>query len=204
MESQSYNYSSSSTTYHHCSCPHGKNSKPSPPPPPPSYHSSLHSVRKLPAKPWKKPIAPLPPIPPRVYKVDHVDFKQVVQKLTAAPEFQPRRLQSVAPPPLSLSTPTPAAAAAAVSSDNNNIGNKGATLELFPSPNNITATMTPLSSFYRELMSETLDTQPWNISDSFAVVSPLGFGSSPNSHPWCSFPLLSPGTLSSLEQSTVL
>ncbi|XP_075519978.1 uncharacterized protein LOC142553295 [Primulina tabacum] len=67
------------------------------------FRSSLHSVRKHPSKKiMKKPIAPLPPTPPKIYKVDPLAFKDVVQKLTSAQEFQPSRLQEVAPPPLSL------------------------------------------------------------------------------------------------------
>ncbi|KAK6152806.1 hypothetical protein DH2020_012445 [Rehmannia glutinosa] len=82
--------------------------KPPPPAAPPSFRSALHSVRKFPAKtlkPKKLPIAPLPPIPARIYKVNAVDFKDTVQKLTGAPEFQPTRLREVAPPPLCLSPP---------------------------------------------------------------------------------------------------
>ncbi|XAR51386.1 hypothetical protein NMG60_11005999 [Bertholletia excelsa] len=109
--------------------------------------SGLHSVRKLPAKPWNKmPIAPLPPTPPRVYKVDSAEFKQVVQRLTTAREFQSSRLQSVAPPPLDLST-----AASSVS----DIGKVGAETELLHTPKTTSA----LSEIYRELMSET--TEAW-------------------------------------------
>ncbi|KAJ6732685.1 hypothetical protein OIU74_004602 [Salix koriyanagi] len=75
---------------------------------PQSYHLSLHSIRKPQMKPGKKPIAPLPPTPPRVYKVDPINFRDLVQKLTGAPEPEPQhqpRLQSVAPPPLDLATP---------------------------------------------------------------------------------------------------
>ncbi|MCE5167307.1 hypothetical protein HAX54_047314 [Datura stramonium] len=100
----------------------------------PSYYSSLHGVRRPPTKPMTKlPIAPLPPTPPKIYIIELVNFKEVVQMLTAAPEFQSvsnntisssdsdsgsssdggplsvsgsfnsRRLQNVAPPPLDLS-----------------------------------------------------------------------------------------------------
>ncbi|XP_073119892.1 uncharacterized protein [Henckelia pumila] len=71
------------------------------------FRSSLHSVRKRPSSKniMKKPIAPLPPTPPKIYKVDPLAFKDVVQKLTSAQEFQPTRLQEVAPPPLSLAPP---------------------------------------------------------------------------------------------------
>ncbi|XVF61390.1 hypothetical protein PTKIN_Ptkin08bG0125500 [Pterospermum kingtungense] len=54
---------------------------------PPPFHASLHSVRKPLAKPWKKPIAPFPPTPTKVYKVDPINFRDLVQKLTGAPEF---------------------------------------------------------------------------------------------------------------------
>ncbi|CAI9780799.1 unnamed protein product [Fraxinus pennsylvanica] len=70
-----------------------------------NFYSALHSVRKLPMKQVKKPIAPFPPTPPKIYKVDPVNFKEVVQKLTSATESQSTRLQEVAPPPLSLSPP---------------------------------------------------------------------------------------------------
>ncbi|XP_073298282.1 uncharacterized protein [Primulina huaijiensis] len=73
---------------------------------PVGFRSSLHSVLKHPSKNiMKKPIAPLPPTPPKIYKVDPLAFKDVVQKLTSAQEFQPTRLQEVAPPPLNLSPP---------------------------------------------------------------------------------------------------
>lgn len=54
-------------------------------------HSSswLRSVRKTPAKPWKKaPVAPMPPTPIKVYKVDAINFRDVVQQLTGAPEHE--------------------------------------------------------------------------------------------------------------------
>ncbi|KAL8472874.1 hypothetical protein ACS0TY_029262 [Phlomoides rotata] len=75
--------------------------------PPQAYRAALHAVRKTPTKYviTKKSIAPMPPVPPKIYKVDRVDFRDVVQSLTAAPGFQRRRLQEVAPPPLSLSPP---------------------------------------------------------------------------------------------------
>ncbi|KAK7386351.1 hypothetical protein VNO78_26530 [Psophocarpus tetragonolobus] len=51
-----------------------------------SHNSWLHSVRKSPAKPWKKaPVAPMPPTPVKVYKVDAINFRDVVQQLTGAP-----------------------------------------------------------------------------------------------------------------------
>ncbi|KAJ4963263.1 hypothetical protein NE237_023202 [Protea cynaroides] len=74
------------------------------PPPPPSL-STLRSVRKRLAKPWKKPMPmamqQLPP-PPKVYRVDSTNFRKLVQQLTGAPEIQSQRLHSKAPPPLDL------------------------------------------------------------------------------------------------------
>uniref|UniRef100_A0A7N0TNM8 VQ domain-containing protein n=1 Tax=Kalanchoe fedtschenkoi TaxID=63787 RepID=A0A7N0TNM8_KALFE len=64
----------------------------------------LHSVKKPLHKPWRKPVAPLPPNPTRVYKVRPVEFKDVVQKLTGAPEFQLSRLRTAAPAPLDLNS----------------------------------------------------------------------------------------------------
>lgn len=94
----SYNTSTSSSSY--SSTHHFSKSKEAQP----SYHSALHSIRR-PLQPklmMKKPIAPLPPTPPKIYQVEPSNFKEVVQKLTSIPEFQPRRLQDMAPPPLNL------------------------------------------------------------------------------------------------------
>ncbi|KAL8125030.1 hypothetical protein AgCh_012632 [Apium graveolens] len=91
----SYNTSNSSSSSNHFS--RAKEAQP-------SYHASLHSIRR-PLQPklmLKKPIAPLPPTPPKIYQVEPSNFKEVVQKLTSIPEFQPRRLKDMAPPPLSL------------------------------------------------------------------------------------------------------
>lgn len=128
----------------------------------------------------KKPIAPLPPTKPKVYKVEPMKFKEVVQRLTAAPEFQlrsRRRLQEMAPPPLDLSSSSsssaspifleqekPAAAAAAAAAAEVNI-----------------------NYFHETAVVE---------RKSCGALSPLGFNFSLFS------PLLSPGTLSLLEQST--
>lgn len=91
----SYKTSASSSSTNHFS--RAKESQP-------SYHSALHSIRRpLQPKPMmKKPIAPLPPTPPKIYQVEPSNFKEVVQKLTSIPEFQPRRLKDMAPPPLTL------------------------------------------------------------------------------------------------------
>ncbi|KAJ1414560.1 hypothetical protein SESBI_18810 [Sesbania bispinosa] len=54
-------------------------------------HSLLHSVRKSQAKPWKKaPVAPPTPTPIKVYQVDVLNFRNLVQQLTGAPEFKPQ------------------------------------------------------------------------------------------------------------------
>ena len=164
---------------------------------PQSYHSSLHSIRKTQMKPWKKPIAPLPPTPPRVYKVDPINFRDLVQKLTGAPKKEPEpeplsRLQSVAPPPLDLLTPTLFGRDREIAA---------VPLHLLPSP-----AQTPLSaSLYQELMYESLDAKPeWMPESIMSASSSLELNLSPSYHAWCSYPLLSPGTLSSFEQGTVL
>ncbi|KAK7346883.1 hypothetical protein VNO80_21407 [Phaseolus coccineus] len=59
-----------------------------------SHYSWLHSVRKPLAKPRKKaPVAPMPPTPAKVYKVDAINFRDVVQQLTGAPEHKPQPRQ---------------------------------------------------------------------------------------------------------------
>ncbi|KAK7406432.1 hypothetical protein VNO78_08056 [Psophocarpus tetragonolobus] len=71
------------------------------------FHSVLHSVRKAQAKPWKKaPVAPPAPTPIRVYKVDAINFRDLVQQLTGAPEFNPQLHdhQLVVPPKPMLSS----------------------------------------------------------------------------------------------------
>lgn len=65
---------------------------------PPTVHSKQHSVRKIPGKDkiMKKPIAPWPRTPPKVYNVAPINFRDVVQKLTGAPDSQPTRLHEAA------------------------------------------------------------------------------------------------------------
>lgn len=68
-----------------------------------SSYSNLRSVRRPMGKPWKKPaIAPMPPTRPRVYKVDPINFRDLVQKLTGLAELRSPRLQKMAPPPLDI------------------------------------------------------------------------------------------------------
>ena len=157
---------------------------------PQPFHASLHSVRKKPlSKPWKKPIAPLPPTPPKFYKVDPINFRDLVQKLTGAPEFMShsqhqmsssqfhqlphQRLQRVAPPPLHVAA----------------------------SPLSREEVSAPL-----HLLNGLDHTKPQNqtFSDNAIISSnSLGLNLSPSSYNWFAFPILSPGTLSCLEQSTV-
>lgn len=58
-------------------------------------NSLLNSVRKTQPKPWKKAsvIAPQPSTAIRVYEVDVMNFREVVQQLTGAPEFKPHHHQ---------------------------------------------------------------------------------------------------------------
>lgn len=56
-----------------------------------NYLTSLHSTRKQPSsKPLKRPItsSPLKPIHSQVYRVEPVNFKELVQRLTGAPEVE--------------------------------------------------------------------------------------------------------------------
>ncbi|XWS45119.1 hypothetical protein CRYUN_Cryun15aG0109500 [Craigia yunnanensis] len=148
---------------------------------PQPFHASLHSVRKPLAKPWKKPIAPTLP---KVYRVDPINFRDLVQKLTGAPEFvsqshlqsssSHQRIQRVAPPPLHVAA----------------------------SPLSRAEVSAPL-----HLLSGLDHTKLQNqkFSDN-AMITPnsLELNLSPSSYNWCAFPIPSPGTLSSLEQSSVL
>ncbi|KAB1199186.1 hypothetical protein CJ030_MR5G024504 [Morella rubra] len=145
----------------------------------PPNSSLLHTVRKSAAKPWKKPVAPLPPTPSRVYKVDPVNFRDLVQKLTGATELgQSRRLRSAAPPPLNVAA------------------------ELHP----CSTAKKPLSALYHQdlISGAVLQMKQEKASESNESPFFLELNLSPSSHGWFSFPLLSPGSLSSMEQSTVL
>ncbi|GMI98035.1 hypothetical protein like AT2G22880 [Hibiscus trionum] len=153
-----------------------------------SFHASLHSVRKPMGKPWKKPaVSPLQPTPPSrdgatwdmggavappVYKVDPINFRDLVQKLTGGAavvhveshQTPSSRLQRVAPPPppLQVAPPQP---------------------------------LHMVSGFYH--------TKPQNQKFSDASSDSFEFNLSPSSYNWLSSPILSPTTLSSLDQSTV-
>lgn len=140
-----------------------------------SFYNSLHTVRK-PMMMMKKPIAPLPPTKPKVYKVEPMKFKEVVQRLTAAPEFQlrsRRRLQEMAPPPLDLSSSSSLSASPIFLEQEK--------------PAAAAAAEVNINYFHETAVVE---------RKSCGALSPLGFNFSLFS------PLLSPGTLSLLEQST--
>ncbi|CAN4117183.1 unnamed protein product [Withania somnifera] len=189
----------------------------------PSYHSSLHGVRRLPIKPMtKQPIAPLPPTPPKIYKVEPVNFKEVVQMLTSAPEFQSvsnssissshsdpgssfgsitvsgsfssRRLQDIAPPPLDLSP-------VSLQRNNNNNNNIATQWREFlhssSSTNNQVVEL--ISATYNESINDTQEklhiTHRIPSENNFGLCSPLAnFPLSPASFAWCSSILFSPGT----------
>ncbi|KAJ0096633.1 hypothetical protein Patl1_28488 [Pistacia atlantica] len=133
---------------------------------PNSYHSSLHAVRKAPLKPRKKPIAPLPPTRPKVYKVDPVNFLDLVQKLTGSSECQ-------------VSTSQTCGSTSIECGDNY----AAAPLQLLPSP-----AKTPLSALYKELMSEMSDSKPQKMLDCGMESNSLGLSLSPSSHTWVCFP----------------
>ncbi|XP_016434410.2 uncharacterized protein LOC107760821 [Nicotiana tabacum] len=185
----------------------------------PSYHSSLHGVRRLPLKPMtKQPIAPLPPTRPKIYRVEPVNFKEVVQMLTAAPEFQSRsdsssgsdfgsgsgfgsgssssassrRLQDVAPPPLDLSP---------VSLPRNSIAAEWREF-LRPSSssnNRVESVSTACNDSTNEAQERSqLITSRIPSENYFGTCSPLAnFPLSPASFAWCCSILLSPSTLTS-------
>ncbi|KAK9097148.1 hypothetical protein Sjap_022645 [Stephania japonica] len=150
--------------------------------------SFLHSARNneyLTNKPWRKPVPP----PPRVYRVHPANFRDLVQELTGKPKFpanQPR-LQSAraAPPPLmttsTMSLPWTSISQQISALDHNNVVvSESNTSEVFASSDSSA------------------------MSNGAAIDASFAMASSPTS--WCtnwcsSTPLLmSPGTLTSLEQ----
>ncbi|XP_016456671.2 uncharacterized protein LOC107780624 [Nicotiana tabacum] len=182
-----------------------------------SYHSSLHGVRRLPSKPMtKQPIAPLPPTRPKIYKVEPANFKEVVQMLTVAPEFQSnsinsscgsdpgsgsgssssnsssRRLQDVAPPPLDLSP-------VSLTRNGNNIAAQWREFLRPSSSNNQVESINATNNDSTNEAQERSHATPRNLSENyFGSCSPLAnFPLSPASFAWCSSILLSPGTLPS-------
>ncbi|XP_060201093.1 uncharacterized protein LOC132629755 [Lycium barbarum] len=193
----------------------------------PSYHCSLHRVRSLLAKPMTKlPIAPLPPTPPKIYRVEPVNFKEIVQMLTVAPEFQSvsnksisssdsgsgsgsdsisvsgsfnsRRLQDIAPPPLDLSP-------VSLQRNNGNNDNIAAQWREFLRPPSSSSNNQLLESIETCIDLKTSEAEeishvtPRIPSENyFGSCSPLAnFPLSPASFAWCASILFSPGTLTS-------
>lgn len=170
----------------------GSNSKQSVP----TYYPSLHSIRKAPSKQRnKKPVSRLPSNSPRIYKVDPINFRDLVQNLTTSPELlQTRRLHSIAPSPLQVDTTHSLF-------NKTSINKIPKTEQVQPKPS--------LSAMYKEFSQELDQTNKAQMnnkgsSDNKMASSFLGFNLSPSSYNWCSFPLLSPDTCSFLEQSTLL
>lgn len=128
----------------------------------------------------------MPPPRPRVYKVDPINFRDLVQKLTGSQPSEtvqsPQRLKKIAPPPLDV------AARSFLGGDNKTVAVQA------PSP-----VKSPFSGFCRELMSEN---EMFDVKRDMLDTS-MGLSLSPSTYNWCAYyPLLSPGSLSGLEQST--
>lgn len=142
-------------------------------------HSLLHTVRKTQVKSWKKaPVAPPAPTPIRVYKVDAINFRDLVQQLTGAPEFKPDQehhqlFQSVAVAPI--------AATSLVNTPPK---------QMLSSKDNIAAssTVSSATNWYQGAKSEPLE---MNLS-------------SPSSYNWFFVPPISQGNMTSLEPGRVL
>ncbi|CAN8314772.1 unnamed protein product [Cochlearia groenlandica] len=62
-----------------------------------NYHSSLHSTRKQPTKPWRKPATTtsIQRMHPKVYRVEPVNFKELVQRLTGSQDQEPKVEQAL-------------------------------------------------------------------------------------------------------------
>ncbi|GMH06350.1 hypothetical protein Nepgr_008190 [Nepenthes gracilis] len=140
----------------------------------------LRSIQKSspPSKSSKKTALSEPPPAakhPQVYKVKPIHFRELVQKLTGAPEFQPpRRLQGVVPPALPLgSHGLPAA--------------RGGSDQL-----PLCEAALPAAAMRQKKESESEAEGP--------TVGTEGVSLSPSFQTWCTFPLLSPGALSDIEE----
>ncbi|KAK7330935.1 hypothetical protein VNO77_25141 [Canavalia gladiata] len=181
MEAYSRSYSSSNSSYLTQNPEKPKGMKLKHVYPFQSHNSLLHSVRKSPAKSFKKaPVAPMPPTPVKVYKVDAMNFRDLVQQLTSAPEHQPlprqqlldrnvaRALDVVSSPPMQNQSNRDTAKS-----------NKWWHLELQSEP-------------FGMKSEGTNDWLEMNLS------SPSSFSN------WCSFPPMSPRTVTSLEPGKVL
>ncbi|KAG5097809.1 hypothetical protein JHK82_047663 [Glycine max] len=151
-------------------------------------HSSswLRSVRKTPAKPWKKHhVAPMPPTPVKVYKVDAINFREVVQQLTGAPKHKPQQLLQIN-------------IARAESSD--------APLDVPPKQNQSSGDT--CNKWYQEFLLG-MNSPGTNNNNDDGAMTPGFLGMnllSPNSYSnyFCFFPPLSPSGVTSLEPGKVL
>ncbi|TMX01385.1 hypothetical protein EJD97_024597 [Solanum chilense] len=175
------------------------------------YLSSLHRVRSFPSRSInKKPIAPSPPIPPKIYRVEVVNFRQVVQMLTAAPEFQshsnptsiPAHSPEVAPPP------PPARDLSPTSLPSNSNINGGQWREFLPPSSSVVISNDEIPNesiiHAKERHVEPQNAVPDSTIFGACSTTPLGVPQSP-SFVWCSSLLLSPDTLStSMDTSKVL
>ncbi|KAM3325057.1 putative protein DDB [Capsicum chacoense] len=199
----------------------------------PSYYSSLHGVRKIPTKPMtKQPIAPLPPTPPKIYRVEPINFKEVVQMLTAAPEFQSVSDDSISSSAsgsisgsssgVQMLTTAPEFQSVSNNSISSSDSGSGSAFsrrlqDVAPPPldlspvslqrNNRNNNNNNISRVYNDSINEEQERShvaPRIPSENhFGSCSPLAnFPLSPSSFAWCSSILFSPGTLTS--PSTVL
>ncbi|PHT37826.1 hypothetical protein CQW23_21399 [Capsicum baccatum] len=179
----------------------------------------------------KQPIAPLPPTPPKIYRVEPINFKEVVQMLTAAPEFQSvsdDSISSSASGSISGSSSGVQMLTAApefqsvsnnsVSSSDSGSFNSRRLQDVAPPPLDLSPVSLQrnnrnnnnnnnISAVYNDSINEEQERShvaPRIPSENhFGSCSPLAnFPLSPASFAWCSSILFSPGTLTS--PSTVL
>lgn len=88
MEAYSMSYSASESSYVSQNSEEARGLKNGYP-----YSQSHDSSRKSQGKAWKKaPVAPPPATPVKIYQVDVMNFRDLVQQLTGAPEFKPQQL----------------------------------------------------------------------------------------------------------------
>ncbi|GAA0141506.1 hypothetical protein LIER_35406 [Lithospermum erythrorhizon] len=187
-----------------------------------SFSSSSDSTTKISSKSFLQPsrviqkksstvtkimkhhIAPLPKLPPKIYKVEPKDFKKVVQELTGPqPEGdQPiRRLKDLAPPPLNLSPIVPSPAETIFISDDENDTELMGQVEFDSEIDEYFKNLETLIKISPKLMTPSCGSTSLG-----GLLSPLvtpAFRLSPASLSWCSL-FLSPGTLSTLDQSILL
>lgn len=155
------------------------------------YGSLLHSVRKSIAKPCKKaPVAPMPPTPIKVYKVDPMNFRDLVQHLTGAPEFNPHHHQLQSLPPMVVSSFVDA---------------RSRDIEAAGSSDFSWAPKLPVSEMYlQDLQAEAMGMAVKSQGITEQADSLELNLSSPSYNWYSSFPPMSPGSMTSLEQGRVL